>query len=373
MEKKLFIFILSLIIIISLASLKYIRQDYKKIQKSPSKKKITCVKSDPCFLYENTNRNQIIYLKLIDALKSLLPKKTINLGDNCKKNIFIQGTMDNRLQTEMDEITNLILRKINSITGFQFIKILNDTVTIYEDCYGNKNFIYNVFVEDPNEELNVRLYIDVIKYIIKCPKKKGPPTCTSLTLPGMKFEIGYPQPEQLIPLPTQIIYAGGGDIIGNKGINIKKIAPIRYLFINKIHIFNTSSVINVGDGKCVKPANCGNLMDTTLDSSEFNQPTTPFVEPACVRNKWPKLYDEPKNMKAWPCGTPSLYWDNKGIPTPSTCNSQVAGLRSSTTQFPLAPTYNPTLPVIPRWSGPNAWLFNLTRGDPATEGADFTN
>lgn len=351
-------------ILLSLGTVQY--KTKKKI------KKTEIIKEDPCFLYENTNRTQTLYLKLVNSLDKLSSGKKLSLGKNCKENIFIQGTTDNRLKTELDEITKIILCKINNMTGFFFKKIYYDTITQFEDCYGNKNFIYNVFIYDTNEELNIRLYIDVIKYIYKLPSKKKKITCTQATLPGMKFEIGYPQPEQLIPLPTSVI-VNGWDVLNNDGINIKEIPPIRYLYINKVQVFNTNAVINVGDGKCVKPPVCGDLMDTTLDSSEFNQPTTPFVEPSCVRNKWPQLYNEPKDVKAWPCGYPSPYWDSKGIPYPSACNSQITGIRSSTTQFPVTPTFWPTLPTIPRNSGPNYWLFNLTRGDPATEGAAYTN
>lgn len=341
------------------------------------KSKSITVKQDPCYLYENTNRTQTLYLKLINSLKKISAtsdnKCNIKtLGNNCKRELYIQGTTDNRLKTELNEITKIILNKINSITGFYFKIVYFDTITVFEDCQQNKNFIYNVFIYDTNEELAIRLYINVIKYIYKCPKKNKLITCAETTTPGMKFEIGYPKPEQLIPLPTSVITTGGGpNILNNNGINIKEISPIKYLFVNEVKIYNTNSVINA-NGKCIKPSLCGTLMDTTLDSSIFNQPTTPFTEPSCVRNKWPKLYDEPENVKAWPCGTESPYWNKSGIPISSSCNTQIAGIRSSTTQFPVTPAYWPTLATLPRNSGPNYWMFNLTRGDPATDGADFT-
>lgn len=332
------------------------------------------IKQDPCFLYENINRTQLLYVKLRNVLDKI-SKKPCNiktLGTNCEEETYIQGTTSNRLKTELKEVTDIVLKNIHKISGFFFKVVYFDVVKVITDKKGNKNFRYNVFVYDTNEELQVRLYIDVIKYIVNCPKKPQQKTCTSATLPGMKFEAGYPQPEQLIPLPTQTVNTGaGGFAISNKGIDIIEIPPIKALYLNKVKIFDTNAVINA-DGKCLPESVCGNLPDTTLDESRYNGISTPFQDPSIVRNPWAKLYDEPKGVKAWPCATPSECWNNDGIPNPSTCNSQVAGLRSSTTQFPITPFFTNSLFVLPRWSGLYANLFSLTRGDPATEGADFT-
>lgn len=218
------------------------------------------LKEDPCFLYENTNRSQVIYLKLVNVLKELSKNGKKTLGKNCQENIYIQGTTNNRLKTELKEVTQIILNKINSITGFSFRFVYLDTITELKDCDGNKNFIYNVFINDPHEELDIRLYVNVIKYIIKCPSKDKQITCTSVTTPGMRasgvdnsFEIGYPQPEQLLPLPTEVISTGvPGGVLSSKGINIHKIAPVRKLYINEVKIFNTNAVINVDNGKCIQ-------------------------------------------------------------------------------------------------------------------------
>lgn len=346
---------------------------YKKKQPTKLSNK-QCINEDPCFLYENTNRTQILYLKLVTVLKKLSCNKKKTLGKNCKQNVFIQGTTSNRLKTELDEVTKIVLDKINSETGFYFRKVYFDTITVFEDCHKNKNFIYNVFINDPHEELDIRLYIDVIKYIIKCPQKPKEITCTSVTTPGMDtFEIGYPQPEQLIPLPTEVISTGAApDLLSTKGINIKKISPIKYLYINEAKIYNTNAVVNA-NGKCLMDPLCGNINnETTLSCSLFNQPTTPFQEPACVQNKWPRLKNEPRNLVAWPAATESPYWDTKGIPSPPTCNTQICGTRSSTTQYPLVPSYWPTLATIPRNSGPNEWMFSLVRGDTAIDGASYS-
>ena len=333
-------------------------------------------KDGPCYLYENTNRTQKLYLKLLDVFKSLSDTCEEKLSKT-KRNVYIQGTIDNRLKTELNEINEILLSKINQKlkpdfeTNFKIVSL--DTITELVDPSGNRNFKYLLFTYDKNEVIQLRLYIDIIKYIVHCPEKTQKITCTSIATPGMDtFEIGYPQPEQLLPLPTQTVNTGAPDLLSADGINIKKIPPIARLHINEIKIYNTDSVINA-NGQCIMDGVCGNIKETSLSSSAFNQPTTPFQEPSCVRNKWMRLPDEPVNVKAWPCGEVSQYWDSQSIPITETCGTQFTGIRSSTTQIPVSAEYYPTLATIPRNSGPNSWLFSLTRGDPATEGADFTS
>jgi hypothetical protein len=337
--------------------------------------------SEPCILYENTNRTQCIYMKLVSALKNLSNINQIKLGPQCKEEIFIQGTSTSRLREEVNQITKIILDRLNKQIQSNFQSVYLDTITIYEDENGDKNFIYNVFVNDPNEELDIRLFIDVIKYVVKCPKIEKPITCTSLTTPGMSasgventFVIGYPQPEQLIPLPTEVITTGGGpDLLSVKGINIHKIPPIRSIYINTVKIFNTNAVIN-SNNQCTTqctPA-CGNIDDTTLSSSAFNQITTPFVEPAHIRNRWPIISPIQTEMKAFPCGKASEYWNEKGVPISVSCNTQEAGINGATTDYPIEASFWRSNFALPKWSGPNSWLFSLTRGSP-NFGADFTD
>lgn len=343
---------------------------------TPTKSKLRPpLKEDPCFLYENTNRTQLVYMKLINALRYLSAKKQRTLGDDCLEKIYIPGTWSNQLQREIDEITQMVLDKLNQRTGFMFRKVYNDTITVLEDKAGNRNFIYNTFIQDVHEELNLRLYFNVIKYVIRCPPKSGcPPTCASLTNPTMKFEIGYPQPEQLQPLPTQLITTAWADKIGNKGINRLTDDPISSVYINQVKIFNTNAVINVDSGECVQPATCGNLDKTKLESSEFNQPTTPWQDPACITNQWIRLESEPCGLKNYPCGPPTfLYWNDQGIPT-TDCNNWYTGTRSSTTQEPLQAQFNKSIIEIPRNSGPNAWMFSAVRQDPLSSGLSaYTN
>lgn len=376
-----FIFVfLTVIILLSLKYKKY--NEYhenrknEQLKREKERKKDILIKEDPCFLYENINRTQLVYLKLINVLKELShdKDKRTSLEGELKNEVFVRGIMAHYIRSELNQLTNLILSQVNSITGFAFVIVDYDFVKSYTDKDGNIRYIYDVFVQDTHEALTVRLFIDVIKYINPPHKKtKKPVTCAAATTPGMNtYEAGYPQPEQLIPLPTQIVYSGY-DVIGHRGVNVKEPAKIAGMFINEVRIYNSSEVLNA-NGECLANPTCGNLEgETTLDSSAFNGPTTPFAEGNCQRNKWIDPLDKPKNVKEWPCSNYPFVWDTKGVPFYKNCNSEKGGVNSAYEERPVVPEYNPTIMTVPRNSGPNYWLFNLTRGDPATEGADYTN
>lgn len=386
MKQNFILLLISMVLFVFvLVNEKFIKKDiYDNDIKNDNKEKFNFTnENNNCSLFVNTNRTQDIYLKLLTALKNLSNDNKIKLDSNCKEEIYIQGTSPNLLKREVNEITQKIINKLNNILKSNFRIIQLDTINVFEDKDENKNFIYNVFINDPNEELDIRLFIDVIKYVNKTPKKTNPITCAAVTTPGMTasgventFEIGYPQPEQLIPLPTEVITTSGGpDVLSAKGINIHTIPEIKSLYINTIKIYNTNAVINANN-QCITQygePTCGNINGTSLSSSSFNQITSPFIEPAHIRNPWPIISSAQTDMKAWPYGKKSEYWNKKGVPISTTCNTQETGISSSTTEYPVEPSFWRSNYVLPKWSGPNNWLFSLTRGDVATEGADFTD
>lgn len=327
--------------------------------------------SDPCFLYENTNRHQVLYGKLTNIFDKLSKGKKYNLKGEL--NEYVQGTWDDSIILELDEILKQILIKINKKSGFAFKKTSYDIIGEIKENI-NKQFKFNVFIQDPNEELTIRVYIDVVK--IACDdeiNKDNIKTCTQITTPEFPtYEIGIPKTDQYLPLPTEVITTPGFDTLSTKGINFRKGKPIKYLFLNEIKIYNTNAVINA-DGKCLGKSECGNY-GVNLDHSLFNGPSTPFQEPACVRNKWPTLLDQPKCGLEWNCNLKSESWDKFGVRCPDEIVSEdCLGTQSSTTPIPNRPEYWPTHVTIPRNSGPNYWLFNLTRGDPSIDGADFSS
>lgn len=363
-----------IIVLLVLASMGYQhnKENLVSIERDNIKLPAEGIKEDPCFLFENTNRNQVVYMKLISLFEKLSCQKKMRLK-NCQKTDYIDGTMDDRLKRELDQITNVILKKVEKLSGFYFRKFYYDNVTEIVDKKGNKNFKYIVFIDDPQEWLQLRIQIDVVKFANKAPQSSAV-TCSQVTTPGQEtYEIGYPKPDQLFPLPTEVITTGL-DVLGFKGVTPDQVMPIKYLYLNCIRVYNSNLVINA-EGKCLDDcAPCGNY-GISLDHSLFNGPSTPFVEPSCVRNKWPTLPDQPKDRPyEWNCAARSNNWDEKGVFSPPECKTKKCfGIQSSTTPMPLQPEYWPTLATIPRNSGPNYWLFDLTRGHPYSgASADFS-
>ncbi len=336
-------------------------------------KTMTNIKQDPCYLYDNINRNQLVYKKLMDAMRFLSKKRPIELKSDCKKNVYIQGTFTDVLRQEVDEITDLILNKLNYRTGFFFKKIDYDNITEIVDSFGNKNFDYHVFVQDPQETIVVRLHINVIKYIFQPFEHKKYLTCAQATTPEFPtYEIGYPRPDQFLPLPTEVITTAN-IVLSDKGINVPSVSPIKYLFINLIEVYNNNWILQP-DKKC-KPINAvSGFYNVPFDHSPYNGPSTPFQEPNCVANKWITPPDKPANAKIWNCAFQPFEWDDKGILTTACKNRPTCeGYQTSTEQMPAQPEYWPTNSTIPRISGPYAWMFDLVRGDPAIDTADFSD
>lgn len=88
-----------------------------------------------------------------------------------------------------------------------------------------------------------------------------------------------------------------------------------------------------------------------------------WIQPAKWRNKWPRLWSEPRDRYEYPSVPVGYMWNNLGVryPIPEP-NSKNPGIRWSTQQTPRTPLYWPTITGLPLNGGPNYWLFNKTRG-----------
>lgn len=88
-----------------------------------------------------------------------------------------------------------------------------------------------------------------------------------------------------------------------------------------------------------------------------------WIQPAKWRNKWPRLWSEPRDRFAYPSVPVGHYWNNLGVryPIPSP-DGKHPGIRWSTQKIPRTPLYWPTITGLPISGGPNYWLFDPTRG-----------
>jgi hypothetical protein len=98
-------------------------------------------------------------------------------------------------------------------------------------------------------------------------------------------------------------------------------------------------------------------------SIKSNNLPSGWIHNAKSRNKWPKLWSEPRDRFEYPSAPVGYMWNNLGvrypIPEPDYKNP---GIRWSTQQAPRTPYYWPTLTGLPSNGGPNHWLFDQTRG-----------
>ena len=88
-----------------------------------------------------------------------------------------------------------------------------------------------------------------------------------------------------------------------------------------------------------------------------------WIQPAVWRNKWPRLWSEPRDRYAFPSVPVGYMWNNLGVryPIPEP-DKEHPGIRWSTKQAPRTPLYWPTITGLPINGGPNYWLFNQARG-----------
>lgn len=88
-----------------------------------------------------------------------------------------------------------------------------------------------------------------------------------------------------------------------------------------------------------------------------------WIQPAKWRNKWPRLWSEPRDRFAYPSVPVGQYWNNLGVryPIPEP-DDKHPGIRWSAQQIPRTPLYWPTITGLPISGGPNYWLFDPTRG-----------
>ena len=122
----------------------------------------------------------------------------MTLSGVCKKYKYIPATTDENITMDVDNITKIILSKINSETNnFRFIKTSYDNITEKSYKLGNKHYTYDLFAFDVKNYHEIRFNVDVIQYIIKRDKNKIL-TCTELTnKPFTDYKIGIPSKTSL--------------------------------------------------------------------------------------------------------------------------------------------------------------------------------
>ena len=93
-----------------------------------------------------------------------------------------------------------------------------------------------------------------------------------------------------------------------------------------------------------------------------------WIQPSEWRNKWPRLWTEPRDRFEWPSKPIGYLWDCLGLMKPISTlpNKTHPGTRYSTQQTERIPLDLPTNTGLPRNSGENHWLFNTLKGSDTT-------
>lgn len=312
------------------------------------------------------NKTQYFYINLLKNLNLNQNKKAIKLKSPCKVKKYIYSTTDETLKQTVDNINDFIVENLNKGHQYNFKRTNYGNITIQKDKKGIINYIYDVFLQDLKNILMIQLKVNVIVFPdLKIKKYFGDDikTCTEITTSAFPFyDIGIPSKDQYIPLPTQVIPTAN-DVLSNKGVKFPQAMKPKYLYVNSLKILNSTLVVNP-NMKCLSD----DVDGKECKSPEFSwvmDDNNPFIEKAEKRNKWPTLKSQPKNQGQWPCTPVNQKWNTDGVYIPKPEPSKLCpGIRWSTKDMALQAQYWPTLATVPRNSGENAWLFELSRGIP---------
>lgn len=324
----------------------------------------------------NENGTIYNYNHLINFLKKINEANIVNLKGETDYRSYTQSTTVRVIRDDLKNISNIIVPLINKRGNYRF-KITNfGDVEIWTDKEDNEQIKYELFLWDAMHYFEIKLIINVIKFVDKNQQTKYGIETSPYTFPY--YNIGIPSHDQLIPDPMDVIPTANMVLSTKSVLPNDAIAP-KYIYINRIFIENSTLVINYDFhnkyNKMNKVTSKNGISDQTLEYTNIKGDDTPYFEKARVYNKWPVLDEMPKWKAQYPAKDPSINWDDNGVYKPiplEILNSEkksfcsLPGTRWSPNKEPLQPDYWPTLATVPQKCGPYAWLFDLSTQLPTT-------
>jgi hypothetical protein len=299
--------------------------------------------------------------KLFDLL-STAKNKQRRIQKITKTEYYIPPTTDFLLQKQLHLFTNMILDIIRQYSDFDFQYFNYDRILIITGEEDEKNYIYDVLVQENNKVFQLKLRIDVCVRLDH-ELKNNILTCAKETTPEFPtYPIGIPSEDQLIPLPTEVSITSK-QVYSANGVNVLMPREVKELFINQVSIFNSDLVVDPQ----LPTKNLGGTTDGSLENKKIELPGyTPIQAEGKIYNRWVTLPDQPSWLRAYPCAPPAKNWDDLGVYQPDVKGEfPCVGVRSSAWPEPVQPNYYPTLATLPRNVGENAWLFDLATGIPS--------
>jgi len=345
--------------------LQVVKKNVNKMGESIKKTSSQSEDDGECFMkpdFSKENYTEFMRKRLVVDLAKFKNERR-NLKGKCEKEKYIWNTTDKFLKDELNQISKIVIERLNNQCRFDFNYSGYGDINVKKDCKGNKHYIYELFVWDKVNFFQVKLNINLIKYVKKgyvedCSRENNP----NLVFPY--YKIGIPSKEQLVPTPMDVIPTGNV-VLSTASIKYPVPSPIEYLYINLIDVENSTLIINHTQKN--KDTLCGGFGDGSECFSFVKGDSDPYIEPAVIRNKWTRLPNQPYCMNTWPCTPKPNDWDSLGVYEPDVKDSKECPGETWAAEYVYPqPTFNPTVTELPRDCGQNYWLFDLTNGSGAS-------
>ncbi len=347
----------------------------------PEKPKIE--KTDYIGVYEGTfnpngpilteeNSTQFDWKKLLNNLDKINNRKLIKLKGATNYQFYTQTTTRDRLRMDLDQITKQIIPILNS-NSYDFSSTNYGDVYVWTDKKNNEEIKYELFLWDKKHFFEIKFLVHVIKFVDNKSVSQYGVKKSPYLFPT--YFLGYPAFDQMIPPPDQVIPSMNASNEPN-GICTNDPLPIKYLYINRVDIWNSTLVVNYGKNlhenakMNIEGSNSenkiGGVWDNKLDYLDVKGDKNPIYQKATDYNKWPTLDEEPQWLAQYPAKEPPINkWDDEGIYYYEKGQGSIpkgkdpkyaAGVRWSSMALPTRPNFWPNnYASIP--CGENNWLF----------------
>ena len=240
----LLVFVLICIIILSL----------NKKNINEHKQNINYNKNNKC------NQDLLIYSKQNNKIKL----------KNVVKNKYQNGILPTEIKKDLDTINNLILKGVNKNyynTGYS-------DVILEEDNNKNRRYIYDVFIHDKKENLDLKFKIDLIKLFNKQNKTNNNKL--------------IPDPMEIISIPNKMLKVNNNKLHNYDNdiefIHVNSIQIFNSLLHNKIELINTN---NVEKNIINNNSDFKGEFKSNLEVSNIKGSNNPYIEKSVITNKWP--------------------------------------------------------------------------------------